>query len=201
MNLSERRAGAYVDSLADVGRRIEVWGPGGESLPFDQGVEQAMRIISVAAQSGRRLFFVGNGGSAAIASHMATDYTKNGGMRAQAFNDASLLTCLGNDLGYPRVFAFPIERFADPGDVVIAISSSGQSDNIVVAADAAAGQGCRVISLSGFTTANRLRAIGDLRFYVPSFEYGQVEILHLVICHCVLDNLMARQGRTAASRE
>ena len=82
--------------------------------------------------AGNKLIFVGNGGSAAItASHMATDYSKNGNIRALALNDSSMLTCLGNDLGYDRVFAKQIELHARAGDLVIAISSSGRSANIL----------------------------------------------------------------------
>jgi phosphoheptose isomerase len=81
--------------------------------------------------AGKKLVFVGNGGSAAIASHMATDYSKNGGVRSLALNGASMLTCLGNDLGYDRVFAKQIELHARSGDLVIAISSSGRSANVL----------------------------------------------------------------------
>ena len=139
--------------------------------------------------AGNKLIFVGNGGSAAIASHMATDYSKNGGVRALALNDASMLTCLGNDLGYDRVFAKQIELHARAGDLVIAISSSGRSANILNAVDAATTAGCTIATLSGFTPDNPLRRKGQWNFYVASDRYGFVEIGHLTICHAVLDFL------------
>lgn len=137
----------------------------------------------------RKLIFIGNGGSAAIASHMAVDYTKNGGIRAIAFNDASTLTCLGNDFGYEMAFVTALKLYADKGDILIAISSSGESKNIVNAADYAKRNGILVCTLSGFSGRNLLRMIGDLNFYVPTNkgEYGFVEIAHLAILHSILD--------------
>ena len=86
-----------------------------------------------AHNAGNKIIFIGNGGSAGIASHLAIDFSKNGGLRALAFNDPSALTCLGNDLGYENVFAKQLEFHARPGDLLIAISSSGTSPNILSA--------------------------------------------------------------------
>jgi D-sedoheptulose 7-phosphate isomerase len=115
-------------------------------------------------------------------------------MRAVSFNDGALLTCVGNDFGYAHVFEKPIEMFADSGDVLIAISSSGRSENILRAAAAGARTGCRVITLSGFGADNPLRRLGELNFYLPSDSYGYVEITHLAICHCILDTIIAARG-------
>src|ERR1700752_90968 len=99
--------------------------------------------------------------SAAPPSHMATDYSKNGDVRAMALNDSAMLTCVGNDLGYDRVFAKQIELYARPDDLVIAISSSGRSANILNAVQAARAAKCPVVTLSGFTADNPLRSQGD----------------------------------------
>lgn len=141
----------------------------------------------IAELENRTLFFIGNGGSAAIASHMAIDYTKNGGYKAIAFNDAAALTCISNDFSYQDVFSYNIKRWAQKGDLVFAISSSGESQNIINAAQAAKNAGCMVITLSAFESNNRLRAIGDINFYVPIKEYGFAEISHLAILHSILD--------------
>lgn len=130
-----------------------------------------------------RIFFVGNGGSAAIASHMAIDYQKKAGKIALAFNDPAALTCLANDLGYAEVFAWQIDRHARAGDLVVAISSSGRSENILAAVGTAVGQGCQIMTLSGFDADNPLRSMGRVNFYVPSRDYGTVEITHLAILH------------------
>ena len=100
-----------------------------------------------------------------------------------------MLTCLGNDLGYDRVFAKQIELHARSGDFLVAISSSGGSPNILNAVQAAQSTGCTVITLSGFKPDNALRSKGEVNFYIASDRYGFVEIGHLTICHAILDFL------------
>jgi len=147
------------------------------------------------------VIFIGNGGSAATASHQAIDYWKNGGMRAVAFNDASLLTCVSNDFGYQHVFEKPMEMFADAGDVLFAISSSGRSENILRGVAAATIKGCHVVTMSGFAPDNPLRRAGYLNFYVPSQSYGYVEITHLSLCHCIVDCIVDEAKTSGADRE
>lgn len=133
-----------------------------------------------------RILFIGNGGSASIASHMATDFQKNGGVTAMTFNDSSMLTCLANDYEYAEVFAKQIGMHAQPNDVLVAISSSGKSENILRGLQVAQMRGCRTITLSGFDHDNPLRQRGGINFYVPSHEYGLVEITHLAILHSMI---------------
>lgn len=177
----------FFRSLADVLLRVEATDGAGNRLPFEQGFADGVELIRAQTGRGRKVIFIGNGGSAAIASHQAVDYWKNGGMRAIAFNDSSLLTCIGNDYGYAQVFEKPVEMFADEGDVLIAISSSGRSENIHRGARAARERQCRVITMSGFAPDNPLRPMGELNFFVPARSYGQVEITHLAICHAFVD--------------
>jgi len=163
----------------------------GECLPPNEGLQSAVsRITSV---RNRKLMLVGNGASAAMASHMATDFWKNAGVPAIAFNDSSLLTAIGNDLGYRHVFEKPIQFFGQRDDILIAISSSGQSENILRAVSAAQELGVYIIALSGFKEENPLRGMGHLNFYVPSMSYGLVEVAHHAICHFVVDKLCAKK--------
>jgi D-sedoheptulose 7-phosphate isomerase len=166
---------------------MKVAGAGAKELDFYEGISIAAELIEGQTASGGKLIFIGNGASAAISSHQATDFWKNGGMKAIAFNDASGLTCISNDFGYDHVFEKPIKMFGNAGDVLIAISSSGRSENILRAVTTAKVKGVEVITLSGFSEDNRLRFLGKINFYVPSSCYGHVEILHLSICHCLLD--------------
>ncbi|MEW6544250.1 MAG: SIS domain-containing protein [Nitrospirota bacterium] len=182
----------YFDELAQVLRCVEATGEDGRSLALAAGIEKAIAIIVNSTRAGGKVIFIGNGGSAAIASHQAVDYWKNGGMRAIAFNDSSLLTCISNDYGYPQVFEKPIEMFADSGDVLIAISSSGGSENILKGGKAGLAKGCNLITMSGFKPENPLRSIGHLNFYAPSSSYGFVEITHLALCHCIVDSIIGR---------
>jgi len=184
----------FLVALGEMQSRIEAFDRDGAALSCSDAMDRAVALVRGQTAAGRKVIFVGNGGSAGIASHQAVDYWKNGGMRAIAFNDGALLTCVGNDFGYPHVFEKPIEMFADAGDVLIAISSSGRSENILRAARAGARTGCRVITLSGFGPDNPLRGLGEVNFYLPSDSYGHVEITHLAICHCILDTIVAARG-------
>ena len=144
----------------------------------------------------RRVFFIGNGGSAGIASHMALDWAKAGGFKAQCFNEAASLTAWGNDVGFDAVFAKPLELHGARGDLLFAISSSGMSADILAAATKAKDMGMTVVTLSGFSPSNRLRQMGDLNFYVPSDRYGLVEVAHHAVLHAILDEVMARGAGT-----
>jgi D-sedoheptulose 7-phosphate isomerase len=180
---------SYFVTLSDLLCQVEVTSNAGQRVELADAATALMECARATHAAGNKLIFVGNGGSAAIASHMATDYSKNGGVRAMALNDSSMLTCLGNDLGYDRVFAKQLELYARKGDLVITISSSGRSANILNAVDAAVAAGCTVATLSGFTPDNPLRRKGEWNFFVASDRYGFVEIGHLTICHAVLDFL------------
>jgi D-sedoheptulose 7-phosphate isomerase len=136
--------------------------------------------------AGCKIIFIGNGGSSAISSHMATDFSKNGGMRAIAFNDAPTLTCLGNDFGIDEIFAKQLEFYALPGDLVIIVSSSGKSKNILRAAEQAFEMGLDLVTFSGMNPNNVLREKGLLSFYVPAKDYGLVEMTHLALLHSIL---------------
>lgn len=185
----------FLETLATIQSALVVTRRDGPPLSLEEGFIAGLAMIDQRARAGRKLIFIGNGGSAGIASHQAVDYWKNGGVEAMAFNDASLLTCIGNDYGYDRVFAEPIHRFAKAGDLLVAISSSGKSPNILRGVEAAYERGCGVLTLSGFGDTNPLRRLGELNFYVPSSSYGIVEVMHLSLLHAMLDDRMERRAR------
>ena len=131
------------------------------------------------------VYLVGNGGSAAIASHIATDLLKRG-TAAILLTDPAVLTAFANDYGYAHAYAYQLHRHATRG-TLIAISSSGESANIVNAAQYAATSGFHVITLSGFYANNPLRKHGHANYWVPSHNYGVVEIAHLTILHSLVN--------------
>lgn len=178
---------AYFTSLHKALDEAQITTADGQKINWDSFQERIGAIIMDVVRGGHKIVFVGNGGSAGIASHMAIDYTKNGGIRAIACNDASALTCLSNDYAYEDVFAKQIEYYADPGDMLIAISSSGGSQNILNTVAAARRKGMAVLTLSGFKSANPLREQGDFNIYLDAGEYGYVEVGHLACCHAILD--------------
>lgn len=177
----------YFETLARLPMTAEVSDARGAALPLHAFFSAAVSRMRATHAAGNKIMFVGNGGSAAIASHMANDFSKNGGMRACCFSEGSALTCLGNDFGYEFVFSKQIEMHARGGDLLVAISSSGNSKNILNAADAARNAGCGIITFSGFAADNKLRMLGDYNVYVASREYGFVEVTHEALCHAVLD--------------
>ena len=105
------------------------------------------------------------------------------------------MSCHRIGLGMNSVVEKSIEMFAEPGDLLVAISSSGQSKNIINGVKAAREKGCKVITLSGFLPENPLRILGDFNFYVPSSHYGHVELTHGMICHSFLDLYMANKKK------
>lgn len=162
---------------------------------------QLMALHDLALQvraNGRKLLLMGNGASASIASHGAVDFTKQGRVRAVDFNEPNLLTCLGNDFGFPHVFAKAMEYYGDPGDVMIGISVSGRSANVLNAAEQARKMGIKVVSFTGATSDNPLRAASDVAFWVDSRAYNVVESVHMIWLTTVVDMLVGRAEYSVA---
>lgn len=160
-------------------------------LSQEQGLVQWCRICHEAKMSDQTMYFVGNGASATMASHMAADFSKNGGCRAVAFNDIALMTAISNDVHYEDCFAMPLERFANPEDILITVSSSGNSPNIVRAIESGRRLELTVITVSGMKDDNKSRQLGDLNFWIPADTYGLVEASHQALLHCWLDTFLA----------
>ncbi len=153
---------------------------------------EAKAMLQSAKASGKKVIVAGNGGSAAMSSHVAVDLTKQAGIRTMCFNDADLITCFANDFGYEHWLAKAIEFYCDEGDVVILISSSGQSVNMINAAKQAKKQSIKVITCSGFDANNPLRQEGEINLWLDSKAYNIVENVHLIwllaICDMIIGN-------------
>jgi D-sedoheptulose 7-phosphate isomerase len=145
--------------------------------------------------SGGTMYFIGNGASSTMASHMSADATKNGQLRSKTFNDQSLLTAISNDIDYKEVYALPVERFGNVEDVLVTISSSGNSPNIIRAIEEAHKIGMKVVTLSGMKENNDSRKNGDLNFWIPADFYGVVESSHQTVLHSWLDRYLHNEGR------
>jgi D-sedoheptulose 7-phosphate isomerase len=180
----------YQRTLTGALRGLEVRSRGGGHLdPSEALADLCAWARDVRAADGT-IMFTGNGGSAGFASHMAVDWTKNAGVRAMACNDTALLTAVANDHGYDRVFSDPVTWYGRKGDLLVTISSSGSSPNVVRAIAAARDTGMRVVTFSGMKPDNESRKSGDLNFYVPAWSYGIVECSHQVLLHAWLDCYM-----------
>lgn len=143
---------------------------------------QAMRVEGM-------VYAIGNGGSSGIASHFCTDLLRTLEMSATTISDANILTCFANDFGYENVYRIPLMRNLKGKDVLVAISSSGKSKNILRAVEVAQEKKTPIITLSGFDRENPLRQLGDLNFWIDSFDYGLVETAHFFILHTIVDTL------------
>jgi len=153
-------------------------------------LNDAVALIRATKRARKKILMAGNGGSAAIASHVAVDFTKAVGVRAMSFNVPELITCFGNDYGYERWVERALGFYADPGDLVILISSSGKSPNILNAARLTKRSRLKLITFSGFSSGNPLRKLGDINFWLDSSGYNIVEMTHSVWLGAILDALM-----------
>ncbi len=165
-----------------------------EKLGLEAGILELLGRFTEHKKKGSQCFFIGNGGSAAIASHMTADYMKNGGMNTYSLYDSAVTTCMGNDYGYEAVFSRPLEFLGREGDLLAAISSSGNSPNICNAIDAAKKKKMEIITFTGFDPDNRAKQMGNVNVYVPSGKYGMVESIHNLILQEVVDLIMERDG-------
>lgn len=197
--LSRRFVFGYIAEAQELLGRVEVSVKTSPiiALSFEEGVKAvATRLLTNNNQSRRQIFLVGNGGSAGIASEVTNRFWKFCHLPAQTFNDPIMLTSGANDYGVERMFAAPLEVYGQPDDVLIAISSSGQSQNIRRAVEVARSKTFGlVVTLSGFRPDNPLRLLGDINFYVPADSYRHVERTHLFILDCLIDLLIVLQSQ------
>ena len=168
------------------------------SLLDSRGMEEFADLLFQAWQEGRNVFVFGNGGSASTASHHVCDFVKtaavDGQRRLRAFSlvdSVGMGTALGNDVGYEQTFCYPLETYAKPGDIAVAISGSGNSPNVLRACEWARAHGLTVVALTGFS-GGKLQRLADLHINAPSDNFGLIEDIHLSIGHAVAQILKAR---------
>ena len=126
----------------------------------------------------KKILIFGNGGSAAISSHFSVDMTKIGQIRTVNFNESDLLTCFSNDYGYEKWIKKCIEFYSDTGDMIILVSSSGESKNMIEAVKASRKKKLKIVTFPGFKKSNKLKQLGDLNFWVNSSVYNHIENIH-----------------------
>ncbi len=157
-------------------------------------LEKVSHLLKTVHHKGRKTLVFGNGGSAAIASHFSVDLTKNAGLRCVNFNEADLITCLANDYGFERWMEKAVDFYGDKSDLLIVISSSGSSKNILNGVKAARkGNFTAVVTLSGFAEDNPLRQLGDLNLWVNSRAYNFVENIHQVWLLAIVDLIIGNR--------
>ena len=156
----------------------------------------AKTLIKTKKKNNKVIIF-GNGGSAAISSHVSVDLTKNAKVKCVNFNEADLLTCLSNDFGYEKVFSKALEFYADRGDIVIIVSSSGKSKNILQAAKICKKKKLALFTLTGFSKTNPLRKMGDINLWVNSNAYNIIENVHQIWLLSIVDKIIGKTEYSA----
>lgn len=155
-------------------------------------LEKIAQSLKLLKKKNKKAIVIGNGGSAAISSHVSVDLTKNAKIRSVNFNEADLITCFSNDYGYKKVFSKSLELYADKGDVVIIISSSGRSKNLIEAAKFCKRNKIKLFTFTGFSKSNPLRKMGSINLWANSKAYNIVENIHQIWLLSIVDRIIGR---------
>jgi len=150
-------------------------------------IEKSVKLIQKSIRKKSKVYIVGNGGSASIANHVSVDFTKIAKIPSVTFNNSNLITCFANDYGYENWVVEAIKSYTNKNDLMILISSSGTSKNIVNAAQYCKYNKINLITLSGFNKNNPLNKLGNINFHVDSKEYNFIEMSHHIILLSLVD--------------
>lgn len=184
----------YINELIHTLEDTRIYIDGGKEFDYENGMKVLVKCFTRHKKADTRIFFIGNGGSSAIASHMTADFMKNGGMKTYSLYDNAVTTCMGNDYGYESVFSRPLDFLGQENDLLVAVSSSGNSQNIVNAINTANAKNMETITFTGFQNDNRAKQLGMVNVYVPSEKYGIVESIHNLMLQQIVDLIMERDG-------
>jgi D-sedoheptulose 7-phosphate isomerase len=159
------------------------------SEEIKNNLELSIDLFKKTKQESPNVFFIGNGGSNSICSHMMEDFAKIQKFKTFSFSDPSLITCYSNDYGYENAIEEWIKIYFQKNDILVSISSSGKSPNILNATQYASKLSNRILTFSGFEENNPLSKLGNINFYLPINNYGIVECFHQVLLHTILDSI------------
>jgi len=187
LKLEEMKLATRAQQFAKLLENLEIIRHDGTPLGIELGITTILGKLTQVRDNKGSVYVIGNGGSAAVASHAVIDLINVAKLRAFTLHEPSVLTCLVNDYGYESAYALLLKQIARPGDILIAISSSGSSLNICNAVTQMISNGGNVITLSGFSHNNPLRSLGDINIWLNVSDYGLVEIGHQFILHNLSD--------------
>ena len=182
-----------LDQFKNTVESIEITNTENIEFSLEDDLTEIHKLLVDVQKKKRNLYIIGNGGSAAIASHAVIDFMNVGKISAHTLHDPSTLTCMSNDYGYENAFSKILNITLKKEDLLIVISSSGKSKNMTNAVKAAKKNGTTVITLSGFDSKNTLRTLGDINIWINSRDYGMVEIAHQFILHNLADRFIDKQ--------
>lgn len=183
----------YMNGIFDGIKSLIVTDQDGTEITVQEAIDiWSARAKKVRDEDNGLMFFCGNGASATMAEHMSHDWFQNAEVNTTTCAETSHITAISNDLSYEDVFSYRINRILSEKDILVTISSSGNSPNIIKALEAGKKKGAYCITFSGKDSANRSRERGNLNFYVPLDTYGLVESAHAVILHAALDHFLEK---------
>lgn len=180
---------AALTQFVDVLEKMHVSDVAQPAATNEDSLQHILALLRELQQRDGSVYLIGNGGSAAIVAHMQNDLVNKARLRAHVLHESSLLTCMSNDYGYDKAYAEILDRVLRPGDLLIAVSSSGRSRNMLNAVEIAQARGAKVLTLTGFSAENPLRASGHFNIWLPSSDYGEVEVGHQLVLHYLADAL------------
>jgi len=169
--------------------------------PNDKLIEELVKVRNLllkVSSNNKKIIIIGNGGSASIASHFSVDLTKNAKIKCMNFNEAGLITCFANDYGFEHWAEKAIDFYGDEGDLLIVISSSGKSENMLNGVEAARKVNfSSVVTLSGFNNDNPLNQLGDVNLWADSNAYNFVENIHQIWLLAIVDLVIGKREYSA----
>jgi len=182
-----------ISILADVLSGLQITNRRGSALEHQAGFNELLQLTLEARNNHDSIYLIGNGASASMASHIAADLCKNAHLSTEVFSDCSLLTAVANDVGADYLFAVPLQQRGKKNDMLVAISSSGKSKNILEAVRTAWKIGMKIVTFSAMKPDNFLRQTGNLNFYVKASTFGLAESAHAVLLHYWVDMVSGRR--------
>ena len=150
-------------------------------------IDESVSLINTCKENGGKIYIVGNGGSSSIASHVSVDFVKVAGIPSETFNNTNLITCFANDYGHDNWVSAAIKAYTNKNDLMILISSSGTSKNMVNAAQHCNQNKKSLITLSGFSKNNPLSQLGNINIHINSESYNFIEMSHHIILLAIVD--------------
>ena len=179
----------YVSDINEVIKNLLVTDKKGDKLSINHGCDGFIELVKKVKEDRKKIIIIANGGSVSTASHFQNDLVKACNVRALIYSDQPLLTALANDLGYEHIYDVPFKLWIDKDDLLIIISSSGESKNLINVSNYAQDKEIKIITLTGFKSDNYIRNQGDINFYLDSYSYGIVENAHAIITHFITDKI------------
>ena len=167
--------------------KMEVTDKENNVFEMDEAFRMFKSLLLQVKKDNGIVYLVANGGSVGIASHFCTDLVKTLQIPANTLFDSNILTCLANDFGYEKCYSYILNILLREQDLLVGISSSGNSKNIINAVEIAHQKQAKIVTLSGFSQYNNLRKMGDLNFWLDKIDYGLVEMGHFFILHTMID--------------